>query len=918
MSRVKFVTESRGNLKEVPQLLSSPLPSNVCIVITILHYLKPIARTIKQSEPLDNVGTDNERSSFMALKNILTVLESGKNEPINIYPFLEKFCHIANTNLHEFEHLDVSFVWDSVIKLVALVIPPIREIFMGKILNNYDITNWLNSISRCFHAQFVYPVQNLEEIIDSALIGNEVIDDDDEDKLNDEDDTQKSSATFKKVPRIDKIRRVNAKLIHRAPEVLVFSIESPHLPSALRFTDSSHKSKSSKAPVAIRFPASFDVSTIINSSIERRAMLSMHSGIPQEYRRIHTPCLYDLSAVVSLEGIAYDSMRAFYRCLELEDSKQWFEGSTPHHEEVETCKAVDGNFLVSSDSRRIHPRLLVYTKRGMFSVLERLGSRVSKAGQMKDLGDTMYDTAETPEHYDDARHYYEQAIGYDESLRAVLHDRMSALEAIERNQRAQCYESQADISLGKRRFKEACDLYKNALRSVATNSPAHYRLREKEDYMMKIISLEISNHLTEKGQECLKSKAYAQGKEHFSQALKLNPSYIHLQTIIAGIEEAITIQSSAQKVSDANQAMKVGKYKQANQLYLEAIALVPSRQDSLQPVLESLVVLMQGEEALSKQRAGLVALEDKKYSLAIECISEAIELLPAESATEHAFFLCDRAQVYFELKEFHTSIRDCNSALELRSDFAIAYLRLGAAQFELEQYDEATMSYERALRHDASLNDQVKVKVRQVNTAKEVLQRKEREAERLRDKEEQKRLLEERRAKEEAAKKNREQKLQQEKAEKAERMRMAEEEKKTRAALIVLKESDEVDDKVAAKERLKKAKAENNVQKAQEREKAKLEKERERERLKVERERKILSEQKLKEDEIKKQKEFAAEIERAQMRQKEAEREGAGEREGPHREGEGHRREGEDARGEDILGGGQEGEGFSSSRPEVG
>ena len=102
MSRVKFVTESRGNLKEVPQLLSSPLPSNVCIVITILHYLKPIARTIKQSEPLDNVGTDNERSSFMALKNILTVLESGKNEPINIYPFLEKFCHIANTNLHEF------------------------------------------------------------------------------------------------------------------------------------------------------------------------------------------------------------------------------------------------------------------------------------------------------------------------------------------------------------------------------------------------------------------------------------------------------------------------------------------------------------------------------------------------------------------------------------------------------------------------------------------------------------------------------------------------------------------------------------------------------------------------------------------------------------------------------------------------
>lgn len=76
------------------------------------------------------------------------------------------------------------------------------------------------------------------------------------------------------------------------------------------------------------------------------------------------------------------------------------------------------------------------------------------------------------------------------------------------------------------------------------------------------------------------------------------------------------------------------------------------------------------------------------------------------------------------------------------------------------------------------------MKVRQVNTAKEVLQRKIRESERLRAKEEEKRLLEERRARDEAAKKARQAKLAQEQAEKAERLLMSQEEKIMRAVLL--------------------------------------------------------------------------------------------------------------------------------------
>jgi tetratricopeptide (TPR) repeat protein len=113
------------------------------------------------------------------------------------------------------------------------------------------------------------------------------------------------------------------------------------------------------------------------------------------------------------------------------------------------------------------------------------------------------------------------------------------------------------------------------------------------------------------------------------------------------------------------------------------VNLVPEREAALKPILDSLIVLMQGEDALMKQRSGLIALEDKKYPHAIALITEAITLLPSESVTEHAFFLCDRAQVYFEMKEYATSILDCQAALELRPELAIAYLRLGSAQFEL-------------------------------------------------------------------------------------------------------------------------------------------------------------------------------------------------------------------------------------------
>jgi hypothetical protein len=54
-----------------------------------------------------------------------------------------------------------------------------------------------------------------------------------------------------------------------------------------------------------------------------------------------------------------------------------------------------------------------------------------------------------------------------------------------------------------------------------------------------------------------------------------------LQLIVSGIDKTIMHQQATQKVNDATQAMKIGKYRLANQLYLDAIELVPDKKKIL-------------------------------------------------------------------------------------------------------------------------------------------------------------------------------------------------------------------------------------------------------------------------------------------------------------------------------------------------
>jgi tetratricopeptide (TPR) repeat protein len=200
-------------------------------------------------------------------------------------------------------------------------------------------------------------------------------------------------------------------------------------------------------------------------------------------------------------------------------------------------------------------------------------------------------------------------------MRVVLQENLSSLEKIERTQKARVLEEQADLALANKRFREASELYSKAMMNAVVSSGVYLRVRDKLESVAHIIALDSACQFAEKGEEALKLGLLPNAKDLYSQAFKLNPEFLHLNTILVGIEKTVHLQTADQKIADAQLAAKGHHYKLANQFFREAIVLVPEKLASLQLTLDSLAPLMQGEDALMKQKSGLAAMEDKRYIL---------------------------------------------------------------------------------------------------------------------------------------------------------------------------------------------------------------------------------------------------------------------------------------------------------------
>ena len=854
----------QGKLTSDPQKAA---PSSSYVAIDLLYHISSFSKILAAADILDTIGTPVEKAAFAELKSLtLTMMNSAPNEPINMHPFLEKLSAWTSVDYCKVDDNDILCVWDDIVKLIMVVIPPLREVFLGQVSSNLEVPGWLNLMSRCFHAHFTESAMSLEEVYLNSLTSSpsSAVLHAAPPENGYEQQTASVLVTNNAATAEDKLRIANAMVLRRAPEILVISVESVHLYS---HKSSHHAAASIKGPSSIRYPETFDLALFSPGNHNSQNINANNSAGSSK--------IYDISAVVALEGAALDNLQTYFRIIGEEQEERWYRGAGFTCEEVSKSRAIEGNFFGSTLENRIHPRLLVYTRRDLPLVLERTLHLVSKAGQMRALGDLAFAAAMTTENYGDARRCYEEAIALDESLRVALQENLSSLEKIERTQRARVLEEQADLALANKRFREAGELYAKGMMNAVVSSGVYLRVRNKIESLTHIIALDTACKLAEKGEEALLLGLLPTAKDLYSQAFKLNPEFLHLHTILVGIEKTVQMLTAGQRIADAQTAAKAYHYKLANHFYREAIAFVPEKLAGLQATLDSLAPLMQGEDALMRQKLGLAALEDKRYVTAIQLFTEAIGLLPMTQASclEHAVFLCDRALAHYDLKDFNKAVTDCSAALELKPELAIAHFRLGAAQFSLDQFDLASTSYDKALKCDPSLSESIKVKVRQVTTAKEIQQRKQRETERAKEKEEEKKLLDEKRARDELLKKEKAEKLAVEQAIKAERNKVKEEEKRAKAAVEKETEIQREKEKEVEKERLRLEKIERDIQKVAERERVRLEKEKERERLRIEKEQRAIDSRKAQDEEKRKQIEFTAELERNAARRRELERE---------------------------------------------
>lgn len=544
-----------------------------CVVLDLLYHTASFARVLSAADPLDIIGSENERLAFLELKSIIFLIsKNSPTEPINIQQFINKLDACTYSDYTKNENVDVSTIWDDIVKLIMVVIPPLREVFLGQVANAQEVPGWLNLMSRCFKAQFTGSLHSLEDIFRASTT-----------HLTATSDHQRAF-------HADGSCASNAMVLKRAPEILVITIESFHLRSLWHQIPQTPLGATDKMASMISFPATFDLAT----------MCAAMCGDGDEISRV-----YDLTSVVALEGPHYITAQSFFRVLNISDGgsadEKWFRGAGQNLEEVSRSRAVEGNYYTVSipADRRIHPRLLVYTRRDLSAVLDKTIQLVSKAGQMRALGDVAFALAMTTENYAEARRCYEEAIALDDALREPLQENLASLEKIERTQKARALEEQADLALANNRYREASELYSKAMMNAVVSSGVYLRVREKLESVTKIIALEAACHFVERGEEALKSNSVSTAKDHFSQAFKLNPEFLHIHTILVGIEKQLHQQIVKQKTAEANQALKAFKYKLAEQLLQEAIALEPEESSPLRTVLNDLQPLIQVRTLLS-------------------------------------------------------------------------------------------------------------------------------------------------------------------------------------------------------------------------------------------------------------------------------------------------------------------------------
>ena len=111
------------------------------------------------------------------------------------------------------------------------------------------------------------------------------------------------------------------------------------------------------------------------------------------------------------------------------------------------------------------------------------------------------------------------------------------------------------------------------------------------------------------------------------------------------------------------------------------------------------------ETAASWKDKGNQYVQEKQYLEALNCYTKAIELDPNDP-----ILYSNRSAMFYNLNEFNNAIIDAEMAIQLRPQYAKAYLRKGNALEAQYKYKEALDAYELGLKQDPKHSQLIEAK----------------------------------------------------------------------------------------------------------------------------------------------------------------------------------------------------------------
>lgn len=254
---------------------------------------------------------------------------------------------------------------------------------------------------------------------------------------------------------------------------------------------------------------------------------------------------------------------------------------------------------------------------------------------------------------------------------------------------------QADVAMTNKQYDQAKNLYNQALGLKKEDYPANQikQIEEEEARLAQLQKLDDQfNKTMADAEKAYRKKDYAKALDGFNAALALKPDNQLAKDRIAQTNDMIVKLDNKKKfdglIADADGAFKKDSLSQAQQLYQQALVILPNEKYPQQQLTLIDQKMKQIAEAKRQEAARLAALEKEKqrqFDLAVQ-----------------------KGDSLFKLEQYDPAKQAFQSALDIKPDEAYPKSQIGAIDGALAQLVRLTTAYNKAINEANQLAKQEK------------------------------------------------------------------------------------------------------------------------------------------------------------------------------------------------------------------